>query len=73
MCRTLSGSLHAIATHTNGWQAWPPQSYFAALLDRAIARSGKAKQIEGTAIEQMNEEARAKPLGIGDRSGLGRC
>ena len=24
--RKRSGSLHAIATHTNGWHAWPPQS-----------------------------------------------
>jgi hypothetical protein len=34
---------------------------FAAMLDRAIERSGKAGQIEGTAIEPMNAEARPKP------------
>lgn len=32
---------------------------FAAMLDRAIERSGKARQIEGTAIEPANPEAKA--------------
>ena len=37
---------------------------FAKMLDRAIERSGRARQIEGSAIEPMNEEARPKSLAI---------
>ncbi len=38
--------------------------HFAAMLDRAIERSGKARQIEGQAVEPINGEARPKPLTI---------